>query len=244
MAEARDPWSERLSPWLEGELAETEARALEAHVAGCAACARELEELQRIVAAARALGARAGGPERDLWAGIEVALRAEERGGASLGADATRAARGRGGRRWVWLAAGLVAGFLIALAWRGTPGERGAELAAGERYLLLLHEGPDLLAGASAAEVAAVVDEYRRWAEELGHAGRLVAGEKLADAEGRWVRPAAAAGAAEVAARPERGGIGGFFVVRAASYDEALAITRTCPHRAHGGWIELRRIET
>ncbi len=231
-AEADDPFRERLSPYLDGELEGTEAGALEAHLQGCAACRRELEQLRALVPAARGLPERP--PEADLWPAIERAL----------GVPAARAAGGPP-RRGPGLVAGLAAGFLLAVGLvRAGHGGSGAspELAAGESYLLLLHESPDLLADASPSEVAAVVDEYRRWAEDLGRAGKLLAAEKLADGEGRWLRPEEGNGV-RVEGRPERGGIGGFFVVRAAGYDEALEITRSCPHLAHGGWIELRRIE-
>ena len=36
--------------------------------------------------------------------------------------------------------------------------------------------------------------------------------------------------------------VGGYFTVRAADYDGAVAIARDCPHLAHG-WIEVREIE-
>lgn len=237
-AEADDPFRERLSPYLDGELEDDDARALEAHLADCAACRRELGELRRLVTAARGLPERA--PGTDLWPAIERAL--EERT-----ERAAPAATGRDPKRWTWLVAGLAAGFLLAvLFFRGTrdgQGDEATELAAGEHYLLLLHESPDSLAGASPEEVAAVVGEYTRWAQELGRAGKLVDGAKLADGEGRWLRPAAAPGRFDVADRPERGGVGGYFVVRAGGYDEAMEITRSCPHLAYGGWIELRRIE-
>ncbi|MAG58508.1 MAG: hypothetical protein CMJ83_19645 [Planctomycetes bacterium] len=41
----------------------------------------------------------------------------------------------------------------------------------------------------------------------------------------------------------EGASIGGYFVLRARDYDEALQLVGDCPHLAEGGWIELRRIE-
>jgi hypothetical protein len=38
--------------------------------------------------------------------------------------------------------------------------------------------------------------------------------------------------------------IGGYFVISAADYAEAIEISRDCPHLRYGGRIELREIES
>lgn len=63
-----DQWTSKLSEYLDGELSSSDARALEAHVATCAACSRTLDELRRVVARAGALEDRP--PQKDLWAGV------------------------------------------------------------------------------------------------------------------------------------------------------------------------------
>src|SRR5437016_13221357 len=63
-----DTWTERLSEYIDGTLTATERGALEAHLAGCAACATTLDELRRVVARARALDDRP--PAADLWPAI------------------------------------------------------------------------------------------------------------------------------------------------------------------------------
>jgi hypothetical protein len=61
-------WTERLSEYLDGDLSATERRAVEAHLATCAACAETLAELRAVVVQARALESPA--PEIDLWPAI------------------------------------------------------------------------------------------------------------------------------------------------------------------------------
>src|SRR3989442_12261605 len=68
----KDTWTDRLSESLDGTLAVGERAALEAHLAGCAACAATLEELRRVVARARALDDRP--PGADLWPKIAVGI--------------------------------------------------------------------------------------------------------------------------------------------------------------------------
>ncbi len=63
-----DQWTDRLSEYVDGELANGERSALEAHLATCAACRGAVAELRQVVARARSLQDRA--PQTDLWSGV------------------------------------------------------------------------------------------------------------------------------------------------------------------------------
>jgi anti-sigma factor RsiW len=63
-----DQWTDRLSEYLDGELAEDERRALETHLVTCEPCARTLDELRRVVAQAQSL--RPHLPPSVLWEGV------------------------------------------------------------------------------------------------------------------------------------------------------------------------------
>ncbi|HUP20574.1 MAG TPA: zf-HC2 domain-containing protein [Gemmatimonadota bacterium] len=67
-----DHWIERLSDYIDGDLAPGERGEMEAHVAACPECAAALADLRRVVAAAGAL--ENAPPERDLWPGIAERL--------------------------------------------------------------------------------------------------------------------------------------------------------------------------
>lgn len=82
-----DQWTDRLSEYLDGELADAERMALAAHLATCADCTAVLADLRRVVARAQALDDRP--PARDLWSGIA------ERIGISTDDLARRRARRR-----------------------------------------------------------------------------------------------------------------------------------------------------
>ena len=82
-----DQWTDRLSEYLDGELADAEQVALEAHLATCAGCTSVLADLRRVVGRAQALDDRP--PARDLWPGIA------ERIGVSTDDLAKRRARRR-----------------------------------------------------------------------------------------------------------------------------------------------------
>lgn len=68
-------WTDKLSDYLDDELTPAERRAVEAHLSGCAECARTLDELGRVVERARELRPRP--PAADLWGGVADRLAAD-----------------------------------------------------------------------------------------------------------------------------------------------------------------------
>jgi hypothetical protein len=141
-------------------------------------------------------------------------------------------------RAWLQVAAALllvVSGFAIGrLTAAGAGGtlhnpERPAR--TDNRYLLLLYGAH----AATATEEAARVAEYGAWARDEGAAGRLLAGEKLGDAS-------TAIGSAGPTP-PSPLDPSGFFIIRAATADDARAIASRCPHVKHGGTVVIRPIE-
>jgi anti-sigma factor RsiW len=63
-----DQWTDRLSDYVDGELARGERSALEAHLATCAECRTTLEDLRQVVTRAKRLEPRP--PTTDLWPGV------------------------------------------------------------------------------------------------------------------------------------------------------------------------------
>ncbi|MFN0121690.1 MAG: YciI family protein [Blastocatellia bacterium] len=112
------------------------------------------------------------------------------------------------------------------------------------QFMLLLHENPADFASVSPDEIQAIIGEYVAWRQAIEAAGKYAGSNKLKDEGGRHltsdnghvrVVDGPYAEASEV--------IGGYFNISAADYDEAVEITRGCPHLKYGGWIELRQIE-
>ncbi|MBX7119533.1 MAG: YciI family protein [Gemmatimonadaceae bacterium] len=110
--------------------------------------------------------------------------------------------------------------------------------------MLILHDDLAALQAISPAEMQRVIERYQAWSETMAAKGHMRGGEKLRDASGRHltkpggtlvVRDAPYAEAKEV--------VGGYFLIEAQDYDEAVALSSDCPHLALGGRIELREIE-
>ena len=116
-----DPWLDRLSEYVDGDLDDATTRELEAHLATCTECRATHDELQRVVAKARSVAYRL--PKRDLWSSIE----------AEVAPQHANAPIPKIGRRHVTMsvwrlaaAAAIVATLAGGLAWivatRGTGG--------------------------------------------------------------------------------------------------------------------------
>ncbi|MFO1312447.1 MAG: YciI family protein [Burkholderiales bacterium] len=113
-----------------------------------------------------------------------------------------------------------------------------------DQYLLLLREDPKQYADLSPSEIGALIDRYRQWSQKMVAEGRLVGGHKLADEGGKRLR--AGAGKPLVTDGPfieSKDVIGGIFIIKASSYEDAVNAIAGCPHLNGENVIELRRIE-
>lgn len=112
------------------------------------------------------------------------------------------------------------------------------------KYILFLHDDMATLATISPDEMQRVIAKYQAWSAKMAEAGRLAGGEKLRDEGGKHlkgtggklvVRDGPFAEAKEV--------VGGYFVIEARDYAEAVRLCEDCPHLELGGRIEVREIE-
>jgi hypothetical protein len=101
-----DPWTAKLSEYIDGELSDSERAALERHLLACPACSSTLAGLVRVVERARALPDRP--PATDLWTGIAARI-AETPGQAQPVDSRARIPR----RRWAFTLPQLAAAALV-----------------------------------------------------------------------------------------------------------------------------------
>src|ERR1044072_8919763 len=100
-------------------------------------------------------------------------------------------------------------------------------------------EYPDM----SPEEIQAVLQRYMEWSDGLRRDGRMLGGEKRGDGEGRVVRREA--GALVVSDGPyaeSKEVLGGFWILEAADYGEAVRLVSGSPHFDFGS-LEVRRVE-
>ena len=142
-----DPWTDRLSEFLDGDLTAAERTALERHLAACPACSTTLADLTRVVMRARALPAPP--PGRDLWEGIADRIAAER----VTPPAAARSARGR--RRWAFSWPDLAAAGIAIAAGSGGLAWWAADRTAAPAPAVIPAAAPPGLAMPAALGVAA-----------------------------------------------------------------------------------------
>jgi putative zinc finger protein len=115
--ESNHQWADRLSDFLDGQLAPLEHEAVAEHLETCGECRGTLEELRHVVAQASGLGPIT--PPRDLWRGIAAAIQAPVGSGETqvIALPSAGAWRGetRNGRRSLSLSFPQLAAASVAL---------------------------------------------------------------------------------------------------------------------------------
>jgi hypothetical protein len=106
---------------------------------------------------------------------------------------------------------------------------------------LLLFRGPDWSKGLSPEEIQRVVGEFRAWFERLIDQGKVISGKPL-EREGRIVSGKHGRVVADGPFAESKEAVGGFFLLRVDSLDEAVAIAKECPTLGYGGQVEVRPV--
>jgi hypothetical protein len=113
-------------------------------------------------------------------------------------------------------------------------------------YMLLLHERPEMFETVTPNDMQRIIEKYVEWRSRLGAEGKLTGGNKLRDNSGKVLTPRGTGGKSDLRDGPfteTKDVIGGYFILTAQGYDEAVEIARACPHLLFGGQIEIREIE-
>jgi hypothetical protein len=114
------------------------------------------------------------------------------------------------------------------------------------QYLLILRDDPAVFHRMSPQQIQQVFAKYVAWRMRLQEAGRLAGSNKLEDRTGRVLSNGGPSGEMRITDGPfteSKEVIGGYFLVNATSYEDAVELCRDCPHLEYGA-IELRRVDT
>lgn len=110
-------------------------------------------------------------------------------------------------------------------------------------YMLLLHDDPGGFMSLSPEDMQKAIEKYIAWGNRLRAEGVILDGHKLKDEPGKVLR--------RVDGRPRttdgphtesKEVLGGYYVIRAESYEDAAARVSDCPHLDFGS-IEVREID-
>ena len=112
------------------------------------------------------------------------------------------------------------------------------------RYMLLLHDNPASFADVSPEQMQKVIEKYIAWGNGLREAGVMHAGDKLTDEPGKVLR--SNNGNVRITDGPyseTKEVLGGYYIIEASSYEQAIDRSRDCPHLQYGGTIEVRQVD-
>ena len=112
------------------------------------------------------------------------------------------------------------------------------------RFMLVLYDDPSQFRDVTPQQMQDIIQKYMAWSETMRSQDRLLGGEKLGDEGGKRLSPRS--GKTTVVDGPyseSKEVIGGYYLLQANDYDEAVKLAKTCPHLEFGGTIDVRRID-
>jgi len=104
---------------------------------------------------------------------------------------------------------------------------------------MLIFRGCDWHKGLSPEEMEKVVNQWMAWFKQLMDEGRATAGNPLAH-EGKIVSGKNGRVVADGPFAESKETIGGYFLLKVGSLDEAVAIAQMCPGLPYGAQVEVR----
>ena len=110
------------------------------------------------------------------------------------------------------------------------------------QYLLLLHADPTGWFQMPRDEQYKWMGKYMAWGEQAQKAGYLLGNNKLVDDAGKIIRGRKAL-VTDGPYSETKEVLGGYYLIEAKDYDEAVRRCKDHPHLEHGGTIEVRQIQ-
>jgi hypothetical protein len=106
---------------------------------------------------------------------------------------------------------------------------------------MLIFRGNDWHKGLSPEQMQQIANKWMAWFQGLTAQGKAIAGNPL-EAEGRLVSGKNGRVVADGPFAESKEAIGGYFLLRVGSLDEAVAIAKECPGLAYGVKVEVRTV--
>lgn len=110
-----------------------------------------------------------------------------------------------------------------------------------EQFMLIFHGCPPADAQPSPEEMQSIMTKWMAWIDKLSKDGKYVSGEplmpggKLIKGNAKGVTDGPYAEGKEV--------VGGYFIIKAESYDEAVGLCADYPDYDSGGSIQVRQVQ-
>src|SRR5215831_15557796 len=106
---------------------------------------------------------------------------------------------------------------------------------------MLLFRGTDWCNGLSPEEMQTISNQWMTWFKGLMEQGKALAGSPL-EPEGKVVSGKNGRVVADGPFAESKEAIGGYFLLRGGTFDEAVAIAQQCPGLPYGARVEVRPV--
>jgi len=106
---------------------------------------------------------------------------------------------------------------------------------------MLLFRGNDWQKGLSAEEMQKIASQWMAWFERLTAQGKVTAGAPL-EKEGKMVSGKNGRVVSDGPFAESKEAIGGYFLLKVNTFDEAVAIAQQCPGLPYGIKVEVRPV--
>jgi hypothetical protein len=112
------------------------------------------------------------------------------------------------------------------------------------RYMLLLADNPAAFKDVTPAQMQEVIGKYVAWTAKIKKEGRHLGGEKLSDEGGkRIVKKGAKPVVLDGPYAEAKDVVGGYYIIKAKDYDDAVSVALTCPHVDYGAYLDVRALD-
>ena len=111
------------------------------------------------------------------------------------------------------------------------------------KFMVLLYDDQSQWGALSPEQIQEAVQKYWAWGDNLRKKGIYLGSDKLTDGVGRVLRGKKDLRVTDGPFTEGKEFLGGYYAFTAASYDEAVELTRDHPHLEYGGVVEIREIE-
>ena len=110
-------------------------------------------------------------------------------------------------------------------------------------FMVLIHQEEADFSKYSPNDFQNLMQQFQTWTQKITKEGYFVAGDKLTKDPGKTIKVKNGRVIVDGPYADSKDAIGGYYVIKAESMDEALEVVKGCPAMTYGGILEVREVD-
>ena len=110
-------------------------------------------------------------------------------------------------------------------------------------FMLLLYGDPESWVNFGPEDMQRAIEKYMSWGAKLRSSRVYLGSHKLADDAGKVMRGRGQVRVTDGPYSETKEVLGGYYLIKAADYNQAVEISRGCPSLEYGGTVEVRQVD-